>query len=118
MSVCEMGQSNFWGFVGALNPLESLRRFLNDSRNWRKYKHQQNEELRRLYLENKSRELAILKEVLSIMRAADATEEDLAWIRTCVQRVGEELHQEDTPFGKFPLKAEHLVRTRESRPGV
>lgn len=68
-----------WDFIGALNPFEVLRRYLNDRHERRKdLKYRESAEERRLALENLQRENDFLAGRIRVLREAGATDGDLA----------------------------------------
>jgi hypothetical protein len=69
----------FWDFIGALNPLEVLRKYLNDRHERRKdHEYRESAEQRKLALENLARENNVLSERIRIARELGATDRDLA----------------------------------------
>jgi hypothetical protein len=69
----------FWEFLGNLNPLEVLRKYLNDRHERRKDReYRQPAEARRLYLENMLLESKVIGERIRVLREAGATNRDLA----------------------------------------
>jgi hypothetical protein len=68
-----------WDFIGALNPFEVLRKYLNDRHERRKdHDYRESAEQRRLTLENLSLENKILSERIRIAKELGATDRDLA----------------------------------------
>jgi hypothetical protein len=61
----------FWGFVGALNPLESLRKYLNDR--FERIQKQAVAHIKeeRLYLENEDLRWKIAEKAIKVMKAAE-----------------------------------------------
>ena len=67
-----------WEFVGALNPLEVLRQYLNDRHERRKDKDYRNEnEKRRQELENSLLENKVVKERIEMAKSIGVTDQDL-----------------------------------------
>jgi hypothetical protein len=64
----ELGSPGFWAVVGALNPLEQIRKYLIDREDRRQMRLRETEDVRRLKLENEAREIAILREKLALAR--------------------------------------------------
>jgi hypothetical protein len=82
LSGAQIGSPGFLEFLGSLNPLEQLRRYLNER--WERTKdreYRNAEENRRLVLENDRVELDNLAQFVEVARAAGATDEDLAGVR-------------------------------------
>ena len=68
----------FWEFVGKLNPLETIRQFLNDMHERRKDReYREAAEQRRLYLQNLELENKVIEHRLKIIRSLGATDADL-----------------------------------------
>lgn len=75
----ELRSPGFWEFVGALNPLEAIRKYLDDRhrrRQDREYREREDE--RELGLENDLREIGVVRERLNLAREFGVPEEDLA----------------------------------------
>jgi len=78
----------FWEFLGALNPLQQIREYLNDRhrrRQDREYREQAERE--RLILENEmirrqiwEKDNAILRERIEILRIIGFTDEEIRWL--------------------------------------
>jgi hypothetical protein len=68
-----------WDFIGALNPLEVLRKYLNDRHERRKdHEYRESAEQRRLILENLSLENKVISERVRIAKEIGVTDRDLA----------------------------------------
>lgn len=68
-----------WEFIGALNPLEVLRKYLNDRHERRKdHEYRESAEQRKLALENLVLENNVLSERIRIAKELGATDRDLA----------------------------------------
>jgi hypothetical protein len=78
----------FWEFAGSLNPLEVLRKYLNDRHERRKdAQYRENAEKRRLDLENLARENKVIADRIQIARELGAQNEELAQLlRTFIVR--------------------------------
>lgn len=69
----------FWEFIGKLNPLEVIRKYLNDRHERRKDReYRESAEARKLNLENLKLENTVIRERLAMARKFGATERDLA----------------------------------------
>lgn len=69
----------FWEFLGALNPLEVIRQYLNDRHERRRDREYRDAaEARRLDLENCLLENRVLRERIEIAKSLGATDSDLA----------------------------------------
>lgn len=79
LSSVSLASPGFWEFLGTLNPLEVLRKYLSD-RHERKKDHDYREtaERRRLALENLSLENRVIAERIRMAREIGATDRDLA----------------------------------------
>ena len=74
-----LASPGFWEFLGTLNPLEVLRKYLNDRHERRKdHDYRESAERRRLELENLSLESRVLSERIRIAKEIGATDRDLA----------------------------------------
>jgi len=79
LSAVNLASPGFWEFLGTLNPLEVLRKYLNDRHERRKDReYRELAERRRLELENLSRESRFLSERIRIAKEIGATDRDLA----------------------------------------
>jgi hypothetical protein len=75
----QISSPGFWEFLGNLNPLEVIRKFINDRHERRKDReYKETAEARRLQLENMKLENEVLRERIGIARELGATEQDLA----------------------------------------
>jgi hypothetical protein len=78
----ELHSPGFFEFLGALMPLETIRKYLEDRHERRKdNQYRMAEEARRQRLENDVLELDVVKKKLDILRELGATDDDLAPIR-------------------------------------
>lgn len=69
----------FWEFLGALNPLETLLKFLNERHERRKDLHYRNAmEAKKLLLENRILETKLVSETLDVLRKAAVPEDEIA----------------------------------------
>jgi hypothetical protein len=69
----------YWDFIGALNPLEVLRKYLNDRHERRKdHEYRESAEQRRLALENLSLENKVISERVRLAKEIGATDRDSA----------------------------------------
>jgi hypothetical protein len=74
-----LSSPGFWEFLGTLNPLEVLRKYLNDRHERRKdHDYRESAEERRLDLENSIIETALLSGKVKLAREMGATDRDLA----------------------------------------
>jgi hypothetical protein len=65
----ELSSPGVWTFLGALNPLETLRKYLDDRHGRRQDReYREAEEKRQLKLENDAREIAVLRQRLELAR--------------------------------------------------
>ena len=79
LSAVNLASPGFWEFLGTLNPLEVLRKYLNDRHERRKdHDYRESAERRRLELENLSLESRVLSERIRIAKEIGATDRDLA----------------------------------------
>jgi hypothetical protein len=79
LSAVSLASPGFWEFLGTLNPLEVLRKYLNDRHERRKdHDYRESAERRRLELENLNLESRVLSERIRIAREIGATDRDLA----------------------------------------
>jgi len=75
----QLNSPGFWEFLGALNPLEVIRQYLNDRHERRKDKdYRESAEERRLILENLKLENEVMSERVRLARDLGATNSDLA----------------------------------------
>lgn len=75
----ELSSPGFWEFLGSLNPLEVLRKYLNDRHERGKDKrYRESAEERRLRLENLMLENTVISERIKIAKEIGATDRDLA----------------------------------------
>jgi hypothetical protein len=69
----------YWDLIGALNPLEVSRKYLNDRHERRKdHEYRESAEKRRLVLENLSLENQVISERIRLAKEIGATDRDLA----------------------------------------
>jgi hypothetical protein len=69
----------FWEFLGTLNPLDVLRKYLSDRHERRKdHEYRESAERRRLELENLSLESRVIAERVRLAKEIGATDRDLA----------------------------------------
>jgi hypothetical protein len=79
LSAVSLASPGFWEFLGTLNPLEVLRKYLNDRHERRKDRdYRESAERRRLELENLTLESRVLSERIRIAKEIGATDRDLA----------------------------------------
>jgi hypothetical protein len=79
LSAVQIASPGLWAFLGALNPLEVLRRYLNDRHERRKDRtYRESAEERRLSLENLQREVDVIASGLRLAREFGATDRELA----------------------------------------
>ncbi len=79
LSAVSLNSPGQWDFLGALNPFEVLRQYLNDRHERRQDReYRESAEARRLALENLSLENKVISERVSIAKEMGATERDLA----------------------------------------
>jgi hypothetical protein len=79
LNAVELNSPGFWEFLGSLNPLEVMRKYLNDRHERRKDReYRESAEQRRMALENLALENDVLKERIRIARELGATDSDLA----------------------------------------
>jgi hypothetical protein len=75
----QLNSPGFWEFLGALNPLEVIRQYLNDRHERRKDRdYRESAEERRLILENLKLENEVMSERIRLARDLGATNSDLA----------------------------------------
>jgi hypothetical protein len=75
----KLASPGVWEFLGSLNPLEQVRKYLQDRHERKKdAKYREAAEERRMHLENQIRENQVLSERISMMRDLGATDRDLA----------------------------------------
>lgn len=79
LSAVSLNSPGFWEFMGALNPLEVIRKYLNDRHERRKDReYSEPAERRRLALDNLSVETRVISERVRLAKELGATERDLA----------------------------------------
>ena len=79
LSAVRLTSPGFWEFLGTLNPLEVLRKYLNDRHERRKdHEYRESAEQRRLTLENLSLETRVISERVRLAKEIGATDRDLA----------------------------------------
>jgi hypothetical protein len=79
LSAVSLASPGFWEFLGTLNPLEVLRKYLSDRHERRKDRdYRESAERRRLELENLSLESRVLSERIRMAKEIGATDRDLA----------------------------------------
>jgi hypothetical protein len=79
LSAVSLTSPGFWEFLGTLNPLDVLRKYLNDRHERRKdHEYRESAERRRLELENLSLESRVLSERVRLAKEIGATDRDLA----------------------------------------
>ena len=79
LNAVQLSSPGVWEFLGSLNPLEVIRKWLNDRHERRKDReYRESAELRRLTLENLARENAVIEGRVKIARDLGATDADLA----------------------------------------
>lgn len=79
LSAVSLNSPGFWEFLGTLNPLEVLRKYLNDRHERRKDRdYRESAEQRRLILENLSLENKVISERVRLVKEMGATDRDLA----------------------------------------
>jgi hypothetical protein len=79
LAAVELSSPGAWEFLGNLNPLEVLRKYLNDRHEQRKDRdYRERAEERRLQLENLRTENEVLEQRIRIAKELGATENDLA----------------------------------------
>ena len=71
----------FWEFLGALNPLETIRKFLTDRHERKKDDTYRNQaEAKKLHLENKVLEIKLVSETIDALRKASIPDDQIAAI--------------------------------------
>ncbi|HVZ90804.1 MAG TPA: hypothetical protein VG843_04065 [Rhizomicrobium sp.] len=81
----ELHSPGFWEFLGSLNPLEVLRKYLGDAHERRKDReYREDAEKRKLDLENKLREAQVLQKEIDIAKSIGATDQDFAPLRNAL----------------------------------
>ena len=88
-----MEPSGFWRFLLMLIPWESLRQYVCDRHERRKYEDQCEFELRRRHIENKRAHLSVVTEALRGLVDAGATKEDLGRIPQHILQIVEDLQE-------------------------
>jgi hypothetical protein len=79
LAAVELRSPGAWEFLGNLNPLEVLRKYLNDRHERRKdRKYREGADERRLQLENLKTENEVIAQRIKIAKELGATESDLA----------------------------------------
>lgn len=79
LSVVSLTSPGFWEFLGTLNPLDVLRKYLNDRHERRKdHEYRESAERRRMELENLSLESKVISERVRLAKEIGATDRDLA----------------------------------------
>jgi hypothetical protein len=79
LSAVSLASPGFWEFLGTLNPLEVLRKYLNDRHERRKdHAYRESAERRRLELENLLLENRVLSERVRLVKEIGATDRHLA----------------------------------------
>jgi hypothetical protein len=79
LSAVQLSSPGFWEFLGTLNPLEVIRKYVSDRHERRKDKeYRESAETRRLELENLSLETKVIAERVSLAKELGATNRDLA----------------------------------------
>lgn len=79
LSAVELSSPGFWDFMGTLNPLEVLRKYLSDRHERRKdVEYRESAERRKLDLENMVLENTVVSERIAIAKELGATNRDLA----------------------------------------
>lgn len=79
LSAVSLTSPGFWEFLGTLNPLEVLRKYLNDRHERHKDRdYRESAERRRLELENLSLENKVISERIQLLKANGATDQDLS----------------------------------------
>lgn len=79
LSSVRLNSPGIWEFLGTLNPLEVIRKYLNDRHERRKDReYRESAEQRRLALDNLSLETRVISERVRLAKELGATERDLA----------------------------------------
>jgi hypothetical protein len=79
LSAVQLSSPGFWEFLGTLNPLEVLRKAINDRHERRKdIEYRESAEKRRLELENQILETELISKRITMARELGATKRDLA----------------------------------------
>ena len=79
LSAVSLASPGFWEFLGTLNPLEVLRKHLNDRHERRKdHEYRESAERPRLDLENLILENKVISERVMLVKEMGATDRDLA----------------------------------------
>jgi hypothetical protein len=79
LNAVQVNSPGFWEFLGSLNVLEVIRKYLSDRHERRKDRaYRETAEQRRMLLENLALENDVLKERIRIARDIGATDSDLA----------------------------------------
>lgn len=88
LSSVELASPGFWEFIGSLNPLEVMRKYLEDRHRRRQDKeYRESAEKRRLELENLELENTVLRERIQIARDMGFSDSDLApFLRELIER--------------------------------
>jgi hypothetical protein len=79
LSAVSLTSPGFWEFLGTLNPLEVLRKYLNDRHERKKdHAYRESAERRRLELENFSLQMKVISDGVKLAKEIGATDRDLA----------------------------------------
>jgi hypothetical protein len=79
LSAVQLSSPGFWEFLGTLNPLEVIRKYVNDRHERRKDKeYRESAEKRRLVLENLALENKVISDRVKLAKQLGATNRDLA----------------------------------------
>ena len=79
LSAVRLSSPSFWEFLGTLNPLEVVRKYLNDRHERRKDReYRDTAEQRRLTLENLALENKVISDRVKLAKQLGATNRDLA----------------------------------------
>jgi hypothetical protein len=79
LSAVQLSSPGFWEFLGTLNPLEVIRKYIGDRHERRKDReYRESAETRRLELENLSLETKVIADRVSLAKELGTTNRDLA----------------------------------------
>ncbi len=78
LAAVRLESPGFWEFIGAFNPLEVIRQYLNNRHERRQDReYRESAEARRLELENRVLEKHVIRARIELARSLGATDEDL-----------------------------------------
>jgi hypothetical protein len=100
--------------MGALNPLEIIRQYLNDRHERRKdHQYRAEHEARRLELENRLLENKVLRERIEIAKSIGATDQDLTPLLN--ELVYKPLRRLDGPQDRGNIETAEIIDNSERR---